>query len=263
MEEENEFASYEKQLLLKAEIEKRENEYADIVTLTKNLCKSIELYVEKLDIKASTGYLILNSTNEKGVFEYDTMLVKMLDFLAEEMRLLGSRLDRFRKRIQDNHLLKYSKEDENIEELLRTCLEKVDYFNRNPSADIIGRDELEQAYKKMRQFWSQMHQQLVKFIFAAFGCNYSQIEPLFYNILNRYKEDNKAMLDNYMRDIDDIKEAKKELKNRLGSDKAVTIWENEGRNVVWTISEMNKQRYVERDLLPLLEYMAKYDRLTA
>lgn len=254
------FESYDKDMLLKDMIISREKEYADIVTLTKSLSKSIELYAEKLDLNASSGFLILNSSNEKGVFEYDTMLIKMLDVLSEEIRLLGSRLDRFRKRIEGSNLLPYSRED--IEQLLFPCLKKVDYFECKWLVKELNRKDLEKAYINTKKVWIQMRRQLFEFSFAAYGDFTGHRESLFFSISNRYKEDNKAMLDNYKRDIDDIKEAKKELKDKLGSDKAVTIWENEGRDIVRTISEMAEQRYVERDLLPLLEYKSKYDLLT-
>ena len=262
MSDEEEYISefFDKDKLLKDEIKDREDEYADILSIAKTLSKSIKLYSEKCDLKARAGYLILASSNCHGIFEYDTMRIKMLEFIAEEMHLLGSRLDRFSKRIKDSHLLPYAKED--VENVLYPCLEKVDYFKPNSLSNSFGRENLEEATKKTQNVWFQLRKQLYYFDFANSRLDNSSIESVFSSILGRYERDNRAMLDNYMSDIDDVKEAKKGLKNRLGGSEAVTIWESEGRNIVRTIREMSIQGHIEKDLLPLLEYKAKHDRLT-
>ena len=261
MEEEIGFSSYDKDMLLKDEIKSREEACADILALEKTLSSSIELYAEKCDLKASAGYLIMNTCNWDRVYEYDTMRIKMLGFISEEMRLWGERVERYSRRIKGSNLLPYAEEKKTLI-LLNTFLEKVDFFSPDSFSEQFGEDELREALQEARKALNVMrgkHYTIVNACLVA----HSQIEPIFSSILERYEKDNRAMLDNYIDEVYDIREAKGELKRKFENDKAVEIWENEGRDIVRTIREMNKQGCVMRDLLPLLEYKAKWDRLTA
>ena len=79
--------------------------------------------------------------------------------------------------------------------------------------------------------------------------------------MQRYERENEKVLDDYMDDIDEIKEAKAELKKDFKGKVAVDIWIKSGRDIERTIRELAERGCVEKDLLPLLEYKAKYDRL--
>lgn len=90
------------------------------------------------------------------------------------------------------------------------------------------------------------------------------VNPAWFDwLLGRYEREFVKKLDMYMEDVADVKVAKRELKKEFGEYEGVRCWIEAGGDVEKTIKLMAYKRCVERDLLPLLEYKAKCDRLTA
>lgn len=87
------------------------------------------------------------------------------------------------------------------------------------------------------------------------------IEDSFWNMFKRYKEDNTDSINYYVEEIDSVAEAKKNLREKYEDCLPVEVWKQTGRNASRTIEKLRKANCVELDLLPLFDYIHKYETL--
>lgn len=87
------------------------------------------------------------------------------------------------------------------------------------------------------------------------------VAAVFTSSLNRYKEEHDAALRYYIEDCCSPEEDKVALRREYKGQIAVDSWNIHGRDIQKTIKDISKKEAKEKDLLPLLEYIAKYDLL--
>lgn len=86
---------------------------------------------------------------------------------------------------------------------------------------------------------------------------------VFASSLNRYKEEHDAALRYYIEDCVTPEEDKNALRREYKGHITVDSWNIHGRDIHKTIKDLHKKSAKEKDLLPLFEYIAKYDLLSA
>lgn len=107
--------------------------------------------------------------------------------------------------------------------------------------------------------------ELIQNLLVFQTCNYMSVNDVratFNELLNRYKEEHDAALRYYIEDCCSPEEDKVALRREYKGLIAVDSWNIHGRDIQKTIKDLSKKEAKEKDLLPLFEYIAKYDLLS-
>lgn len=83
----------------------------------------------------------------------------------------------------------------------------------------------------------------------------------FNQMLQRYKQEYAESLHYYIEDISSVAEAKNQLRKDYQHSPAVQSWNSEGRDIDRVLRNLLQKQATEYDLLPLIEYIAKYEAL--
>lgn len=228
-------------MTLEQEFDVRETACGQVFELVEGLNKTIDFYYEKCQFVATHPML------DPSFYEPLRNLVMM------EMRNLAERFGQLSNMTKDSLL---PVDTRNPIELITPHVLKVDNFRPHNLGGIVLRGEAE-VYTVFEKMFEEMSKYKNQYFLGMQG----EMSELFEQLMQRYVRENRKMLDDYMEDIDDIKEAKAELKKDFKEKVAVEVWIKSGRDVKKTINELSEKGCVEKDLLPLLEYKAKYDRL--
>ena len=244
---------------LEETIKNEEHVFDEIMQKVKSFCKTVELYVEKKSLSFYTWVYTI---------PYHTVDVKMLDLMTQEMLVL---IDRFETISQSRDSIKteiwilpYSNIDPRP--LLKQALESVYYFKPNtPMTLDDGSKEQIEARKKAEEVSSKLMETVSHYLLYNQFSTLSNIPTRFDKLMRIFlaRKRNRGMLGLYINHLaDNLKEEKKKLYEEFKEKKAIKCWFECGGDIRETISQMYKQECVQRDLLPLLEYKAKYDLLT-
>ncbi len=229
-------------MTLEQEFDARETACGQVFELVEGLNKTIDFYYEK------GWFIATHQLLDPTYYEPLRNLVMM------EMHNLAERFDQLSNMTKDSLL---PVDTRNPIEVIAPHVLKVDNFKPHNLGGKCLKVEAD-VYKVYEQMFMAMSKYKNQY-FLGIGNN---IPALFEHLMQRYVKENGKMLDDYMEDIDDIKEAKAELKKDFKGKVAVEVWIKSGRDVKKTINELAEKGCVEKDLLSLLEYKAKYDRLT-
>lgn len=229
-------------MTLEQEFDARETACGQVFELVEGHNKTIDFYYEK------GWFIATHQLLDPTYYEPLRNLVMM------EMHNLAERFDQLSNMTKDSLL---PVDTRNPIEVIAPHVLKVDNFKPHNLGGKCLKVEAD-VYKVYEQMFMAMSKYKNQY-FLGIGNN---IPALFEQLMQRYVKENGKMLDDYMEDIDDIKEAKAELKKDFKGRVAVEVWIKSGRDVKKTIKELAEKGCVEKDLLPLLEYKAKYDRLT-
>lgn len=91
--------------------------------------------------------------------------------------------------------------------------------------------------------------------------NYGNIAETFNQMLERYKQEYAESLRYYVDDICSVAEAKTQLRKDYQHSPAVQSWNHEGRDIERVFRDLRLKQVTEQELLPLIEYIAKYEAL--
>ena len=91
--------------------------------------------------------------------------------------------------------------------------------------------------------------------------NDAQMKLIFERQYERYCNDNMQMLQEYVDDVDDVREAKKELKDMFSHPALLNIYKRNIGKLHLLIREMRKQCYFETNLIEIFAYRAKMEKL--
>jgi hypothetical protein len=95
------------------------------------------------------------------------------------------------------------------------------------------------------------------------GPSDSEYQETWNQMLERYKREKEKLLIFWMEHLtDDKKSEMRKLDEEFKEKPAVKCWFDSAGDITKAIGMMRGQGFVQRDLLPLLEYKAKYDCLT-
>lgn len=83
----------------------------------------------------------------------------------------------------------------------------------------------------------------------------------FNQMLERYKQEYAESLRYYVDDICSVAEAKTQLRKDYQHSPAVQSWNHEGRDIERVFRDLRLKQVTEQELLPLIEYIAKYEAL--
>ena len=83
----------------------------------------------------------------------------------------------------------------------------------------------------------------------------------FAHMLERYKQEYAESLHYYVEDVCSVAEAKTQLRKDYQHSPAVQSWNHEGRDIERVFRDLRLKQVTEQELLPLIEYIAKYDAL--
>lgn len=229
-------------MTLEQEFDARETACGQVFELVEGLNKTIDFYYEK------GWFIATHQLLDPTYYEPLRNLVMM------EMHNLAERFNQLSNMTKDSLL---PVDTRNPIDVIAPYVLKVDNFKPHNLGGKCLKVEAD-VYKVYEQMIMAMSKYKNQY-FLGIGNN---IPALFEHLMQRYVRENRKMLDDYMEDIDDIKEAKAELKKDFKGKVAVEVWIKSGRDVKKTINDLAEKGCVEKDLLPLLEYKAKYDRLT-
>lgn len=84
---------------------------------------------------------------------------------------------------------------------------------------------------------------------------------IFHDLVARYKKENAEAIRLYLDDISSTFEAKAQLRKDFDQYTAVQIWNKNAHDVTRTLRDLRSSKAHELDLLPLVEYIAKYEAL--
>lgn len=229
-------------MTLEQEFDARETACGQVFELVEGLNKTIDFYYEK------GWFIATHQLLDPSFYEPLRNLVMM------EMWNVAEQFSKLSK-MTEKCLLPVDMK--NPIDLIAPHVLKVDNFRPHNLGGIVHRGEVE-----VYTVYEKMYEEMSKYMNQYFLGMQGRMSELFEQLMQRYVRENGKMLDDYIEDIDDIKEAKAELKKDFKGKVAVEVWIKSGRDVKKTINELAEKGCVEKDLLPLLEYKAKYDRLT-
>lgn len=229
-------------MTLEQEFDVRETACGQVFELVEGLNKTIDFYYDKC------WFVTAHPMLDPSFYEPLRNMVMM------EMHNLAERFDQLSNMTKDSLL---PLDTRNPIDVIAPYVLKVDNFKPHNLGGKCLKVEAD-VYKVYEQMFMAMSKYKNQY-YLSIGNNAT---ALFEQLMQRYVRENGKMLDDYIEDIDDIKEAKAELKKDFKGKVAVEVWIKSGRDVKKTINELAEKGCVEKDLLPLLEYKAKYDRLT-
>lgn len=96
---------------------------------------------------------------------------------------------------------------------------------------------------------------------AMFVFDARSVEEIFNQLLDKYKQEHKDGLNYYLEEYETVETAKTVLREEYKDYVAVKCWKEAAHNVGKTLFEMRKRGAVEADLLPLFDYIAKFEML--
>ena len=230
-------------MTLEREFEVRETACRQVFELVEGLNKTIDFYYDK------GRFIATHQLLDPTFYEPLRNMVMM------EMNNLAVRFDQLSNMTKDSLL---PVDTRNPIEVITPYVLKVDNFKPHNLGGKWLKVEAD-VYKVYEQMFMAMSIYKNQY-FLGIG---DRITALFEQLMQRYERENEKVLKDYMDDIDEIKEAKAELKKDFKGKVAVDVWIKSGRDIEKTIRELAERGCVEMDLLPLLEYKAKYDRLAS
>lgn len=230
-----------KEMTLEEEFGVRQTAYKEVFEIVDSLNETIDFYYKKS---------WFNSThNMTDGSVRDTIM----EILKKEMWNLAQRFFQLTK-MTENCLVPVGRDDPTVKIAPYTLK-----ANNNFTPTNYGGNVLKNEYE-LRKVYEQMFMEMVKYCNQFLGME-DKIPELFDQLMQRYLKENERQLNYYIEDIDNAKEAKAELRRDFKEKPAVKYWLKSGHDITKTILEMRKAGCVESDLLPLLEFIAKYERL--
>ena len=238
---------------LEQEITEAEHRLNDCIKRYESLCDTVTLYHKKMRI-----YLNKCFYNADGIcILYYDLEMSMLNFLTDEMDSVRYDFEH-QAPVGELQLLPYVykniiKKDETPHITTFDCQDEEmhDYLSVPPQ---------EEAREKASEASTELGRVIINtFMIMKKASDEPEIES---RLLERYKRENKNKLDFYMEHLSDgIKEEKKKLDEAFKETPVGQCYFEAGGMIHETIINMRRKHCVQRDLLPLLEYKAKYDRL--
>ena len=228
----------------------------NVISLFKSLCKTIKLYHEKIE---TYFFIMFNPEPTTEDYTIETLNTKMLDALTYETLILKSSFDNMSDDSLEIDLLPYRWI--NASELYTEVLESVRFFEYDDD-QFFDTPSQKEALEKTREAMNELRKSIKRYE-SRFINDDDTILKRFEKMMQRYELENQKQLDSYIKYInEDVKMVKRKLGEKYKDEPGVKCWLMSDRNIVNTIREMYKQRREAWDLLKLLEYKAKYDRLT-
>lgn len=189
--------------------------------------------------------------------EYHSMFVKtdallidsLIYFLVGEIRRFKTEVELLVKTIKDGCILPIVKMP-NFYEIESDW----DYIcNMEMSTTASGNKQLVALKKLVKEVKTSL------FSLGTMSLMYSpsNVEEKFKVISEQYEREHYKRLKIYIEDFESAEAVKASLREEYKDDIAVKCWKNAAHNVKRTISAMHEQGCIERDLLPLFEYIAK------
>lgn len=224
-------------------------------SMCEKFCEMFDLYEKTMLVIAELPYWEDKDSSHK------TVNLKMLELITEEMQILGHLFEGATTGIERDktNLLPYVRD---VEESLYILLTsgKVHHI----LADEFFYEQ-EDAYGNARIIFDWLlHTVKIYRRIVYRAPEWGTAQKLFPTLVSDYESLNLRKLDFWMDHLTgNINEEKKKLDDEYRDTPAVNSWFEAGGDIEIAILKMYEQNCVERDLLPLLEYKAKYDRLTA
>lgn len=225
-------------MTIQEEIQNRYNTFQSVLRLTEELSKSIEFFLHKLEFQVR---------NEMASAEFITILLEALK--AETWNAIEK--VKMAQKMAENSLLPISKRkpaDEMKEVIGKVC--KINFAH--PSD--------QQTHKIFSELANVLYKELSRLenSFIQFD---NPILETFEKLKCQYKKENKSRLECYIEDIASVSDAKASLRREYKGVMAVECWNDSGRDILKTFKILRDKRVEETELIPLLDYITKYEML--
>lgn len=230
----------------------QENRYEDREELIKDFCETVELYLKTMSDLGEIGYY------ESEDSSFATVNLRMLELITEELRILKCEFDKLKEWNTDETKLLPCKWE--IEAPLRKLLLDDVFINLLKGDDFFPKQQ--DAYNMAREAREQLLRTLLIFNRKEYAHPLRNSGIIFEKLMERYKGEQN--LDFWMEHLTgDKNEEKRKLDDEFKRTPVGKIWFQESGDIYRTILVMHREKCVQRDLLSLLDYKAKYDRLMA
>lgn len=225
-------------MTIEEQIQQRNSTIQFVFQLTEELSKSIQFFLDKLAFTVRNEMADANSI---------TLLLEALK--AETWNTIEK--VKMAQKMAENSLLPISKRTPSAE--MREVIAKACTINFAHPND-------QQTHQTFRNLANGLFQELFHLENSYVHFDNPTLDT-FEKLKNQYKEENKSRLECYIEDIASAGEAKVVLRKDCKGMVAVECWNNNGRDVIKTFKELRERRVEEIELIPLFDYIAKYEML--
>lgn len=229
-----------KKWLLADELRVRVDAMASIADLVEQLCHTLDFFEKKgqaANRNSMSDFRVLDKILQVANIE----MYNLIDKLAPAQEMVKTAILPIAYLHLDDDLCNRLKR---IEDSAFYC----DFLDRAAAFNTFAKlkDEL---MKALAQFYRNLY------------FNQVNTTDAFTLMLERYKQEYAESLRYYVDDVCSVAEAKTQLRKDYQHSPAVQSWNSEGRDIQRVLRDLRLKHVTEQELMPLIEYIAKYDAL--